>query len=374
MHRRSGRLTIGHSVPTGDVQALLQSVGSLEDDDNRQEDTLHASGPAFDGLSPTFQFTIPDQYDGRPGLGIDLQDSSDDGGADFDNANSFEIDHHSEVSEQTVPVTPGAGSVVADARLNMSGMGSMMSARIRHSELDVIDEHNGDDDDDDGYDDDGYEDADDQFGLPPITASPAAYTPAADLSFSHHHRSADDTVISTLLTRSTTKPAKPTTRLSRLGLPIPSLPRPLIKRLATSFLNRSGVAGPARLSADTVEALALATDWFFEQAAEDVAVYASHAGRKSVDEADVAMLMARQRRVLGRNTTTGASRRGGPSKTVFGLANEMLPRELVRLVRGDRKRVVKRSRTGTKPARSVNRTDQADEQDSEDDGDGDDSE
>ncbi|KAK8156036.1 centromere kinetochore component CENP-T-domain-containing protein [Phyllosticta citrichinensis] len=107
--------------------------------------------------------------------------------------------------------------------------------------------------------------------------------------------------------------------VSRFGHEYPSLPSSVVKRLATSFARVHG--GPsAKLSQDTLNAIATASDWYFEQAGEDLASYASHAGRKTIDEADVVMLMKRQRKL-------------GPSTTPFSLAQKYLPRELLQNVR-----------------------------------------
>ncbi|KAK7548407.1 centromere kinetochore component CENP-T-domain-containing protein [Phyllosticta citricarpa] len=107
--------------------------------------------------------------------------------------------------------------------------------------------------------------------------------------------------------------------VSRFGHEYPSLPRSVVKRLATSFARVHG--GPAaKLGADTLNALSTATDWFFEQAGEDLASYASHAGRKTIEEADVVMLMRRQRKLSA-------------SSTPFSLAQKYLPRELLQNVR-----------------------------------------
>ena len=48
-----------------------------------------------------------------------------------------------------------------------------------------------------------------------------------------------------------------------------------------------------KISRETLEAIMQATDWFFEQAAEDLASYADHASRKAIDDSDAITLMKR---------------------------------------------------------------------------------
>jgi histone H3/H4 len=80
-------------------------------------------------------------------------------------------------------------------------------------------------------------------------------------------------------------------RLSRYGIPYPSLPPAVVKRLANSFAQSSGVKG--KVSADTLAALTQASDWFLEQVSDDLAAYAKHAARKTIDESDMLTLMRR---------------------------------------------------------------------------------
>ncbi|EEP75625.1 predicted protein [Uncinocarpus reesii 1704] len=81
-------------------------------------------------------------------------------------------------------------------------------------------------------------------------------------------------------------------KLSRHGTPIPSLPRGIVKKLATRFA-RTGSGGKTRLSKETLSAIEQATDWFFEQASEDLTAFSKHSNRKTVDETDVIALMRR---------------------------------------------------------------------------------
>ncbi|KAL4821081.1 centromere kinetochore component CENP-T-domain-containing protein [Aspergillus spinulosporus] len=108
-------------------------------------------------------------------------------------------------------------------------------------------------------------------------------------------------------------------KLSRHGIPVPTLPTGVIKKLATRFARAR--AGPkAKISKSTLAAIEQASSWYFEQASEDLVAYSKHAGRKTIDEADVTTLMRRQRH-LNNNTT------------VFSLAQKHLPKELLQDMR-----------------------------------------
>ncbi|PGH09519.1 hypothetical protein GX51_00624 [Blastomyces parvus] len=107
-------------------------------------------------------------------------------------------------------------------------------------------------------------------------------------------------------------------KLSRHGIPVPRLPSGIVKKLATRFARSGG--GKSRISKDTLAAIEQATEWYFEQASDDLSTYAKHAGRKTIDETDVMTLMRRQRHI-GKNTT------------LFALAQRHLPKELVQDIR-----------------------------------------
>lgn len=81
-------------------------------------------------------------------------------------------------------------------------------------------------------------------------------------------------------------------KLSRHGLPVPSLPRGIVKKLASRFAKIGG-GGKARISKDTLAAIEQATEWFFEQASDDLTAYSKHSNRKTIDESDVIALMRR---------------------------------------------------------------------------------
>lgn len=108
-------------------------------------------------------------------------------------------------------------------------------------------------------------------------------------------------------------------KLSRHGIPVPNLPSGVVKRLAMRFA-RAGSAKKAKISKETLAAVEQASEWFFEQASEDLATYAKHAGRRTIDESDVMTLMRRQRLVNNTNS-------------IFSLAQKHLPKELLQDMR-----------------------------------------
>ncbi|PGH26709.1 hypothetical protein AJ80_01655 [Polytolypa hystricis UAMH7299] len=108
-------------------------------------------------------------------------------------------------------------------------------------------------------------------------------------------------------------------KLSRHGIPVPRLPSGVVKKLASRFA-RAGNGGKNRISKETLAAIEQATDWFFEQASEDLSTYSKHAGRKTIDETDVMALMRRQRQV-------------GKNMSAFALAQKHLPKELLQDIR-----------------------------------------
>ncbi|CAK7224465.1 hypothetical protein SBRCBS47491_005560 [Sporothrix bragantina] len=112
-------------------------------------------------------------------------------------------------------------------------------------------------------------------------------------------------------------------KLSAHGIAYPSLPVGVVKRIAQTFASSGSSASStskAKLSPETVAALSTASDWFFEQVGVDLQRYARHAGRKTIDESDVMLLMRRQRQV-------------NASVTAFSLAQRMMPRELLQELR-----------------------------------------
>lgn len=81
-------------------------------------------------------------------------------------------------------------------------------------------------------------------------------------------------------------------KLSRHGIPVPNLPVGVVKKLAMRFA-RARNGSKAKISKETLAAIEQASSWFFEQASDDLAAYAKHAGRKTIDESDVTTLMRR---------------------------------------------------------------------------------
>ncbi|KAF2626020.1 hypothetical protein BU25DRAFT_459971 [Macroventuria anomochaeta] len=115
-------------------------------------------------------------------------------------------------------------------------------------------------------------------------------------------------------------------KLSRVGLDYPSFPAAPVKKLALSFMKSQG--SKAQLNKDALAALVQTTDDFFEQIGIDLAAYAQHAGRRTIEESDVLALMRRYVTfpyLLTRKTSSNT--------TSFSLAQKMLPRELLQQLR-----------------------------------------
>ncbi|KAB5560177.1 centromere kinetochore component CENP-T-domain-containing protein [Coniochaeta sp. 2T2.1] len=125
------------------------------------------------------------------------------------------------------------------------------------------------------------------------------------------------------------KKKKETRKTSKHGIVYPQLPPAVVKRLAQTFAKTSGVKG--KISPDAMAAIQQASEWFFESAGDCLGEYAKHAGRKTIDESDVLLLMRRQRVV---NSST----------TPFSLAQRFLPRELLQEMRMPPPAPVKKSR------------------------------
>lgn len=158
--------------------------------------------------------------------------------------------------------------------------------------------------DEDYATDEDYETDESDSAQPNITSTRQIIPPTDTLSQSHIQRTA----------------APKERRISKHGIEYPSLPTSLVKTLAQSFARQ--YSSSSKLSKDTVLALQQASDWFLEQCTEDVAAYAEHAGRKTIEEGDVVALMKRQR-VVG----------GSAHQTLFSLAQKFLPRELLQEIK-----------------------------------------
>jgi histone H3/H4 len=114
------------------------------------------------------------------------------------------------------------------------------------------------------------------------------------------YREEESAVDRSLLTETPEKQSEKETRpgrkrkelhISRFGHEYPSFPLATLKRLAGGVCKSHG--GNARMHKDTLAALGQATDWFFERLGQDLGAYAQHAGRKTIEEADMVTLMKR---------------------------------------------------------------------------------
>lgn len=129
-------------------------------------------------------------------------------------------------------------------------------------------------------------------------------------------------------------------KVSRHGIPYPSLPVNVVKKLATTFARPNGTR-KSQLSKETLEAIMEASDWFFEQVSDDLGAYARHAGRRMINESDMITLMKR----CGRESLspgfkqqltldiTCRQRQINAKTTPFSLAQRYLPRELLQQIR-----------------------------------------
>ncbi|TLD07182.1 hypothetical protein PgNI_10669 [Pyricularia grisea] len=127
----------------------------------------------------------------------------------------------------------------------------------------------------------------------------------------------DDQVVTKSQSRTGKK--KPGLKISKYGHQCPSLPAPVVKRLAETMARTSGI-GNTKITPETLQALMQSTEWFFEQMGDDLRALAHHAGRKTIEQSDVITLMKRQRQI-------------DPQTTLFSLAQRHLPRELLQELR-----------------------------------------
>lgn len=138
------------------------------------------------------------------------------------------------------------------------------------------------------------------------------------------------------------KARKKQKRISQHGIEYPPLPPAFVKRVAQTALQSSGLSNQ-RLSAETLDALIQASEWFFEQLGDDLGAYADHAKRKTIEESDVFTLMKRY--VEGITWVSAPflfwpeiliwyrQRQIGPRSSMFSLAQRHLPRELMQELR-----------------------------------------
>ncbi len=79
---------------------------------------------------------------------------------------------------------------------------------------------------------------------------------------------------------------------SRHGISYPSLPSGVTKRIASTCSRVIGMK-KSNISKESLKAIMEASDRYFEQFSEDLAVFAHHAGRKKIEESDVIAVMKR---------------------------------------------------------------------------------
>ncbi|KAL6871311.1 centromere kinetochore component CENP-T domain-containing protein [Trichoderma novae-zelandiae] len=115
------------------------------------------------------------------------------------------------------------------------------------------------------------------------------------------------------------KKKKKRARISKHNIEYPPLPPVFVRQVAHTAMQTTGFVNQ-RISADTLEALAQASDWYFEQLGDDLGAYANHANRRTIEERDVIALMNRQRLL-------------NQELSLFNLANRHLPRELQQMLR-----------------------------------------
>lgn len=81
-------------------------------------------------------------------------------------------------------------------------------------------------------------------------------------------------------------------RKSRHGIPYPSLPPSVTKKIAITCL-RALESKKSTVSKDTLAAMVKASERYLEQVSEDLGAFAQHAGRRKIDESDVIAIMKR---------------------------------------------------------------------------------
>ena len=79
---------------------------------------------------------------------------------------------------------------------------------------------------------------------------------------------------------------------SRHGIPYPSLPSGVTKKIASTCTRVLGMK-KSSISKESLKATMEASDRYFEQLSEDLGAFAHHAGRKKIEESDAIALMKR---------------------------------------------------------------------------------
>ena len=81
-------------------------------------------------------------------------------------------------------------------------------------------------------------------------------------------------------------------KISRQGLPYSSLPSGIMKSLSSTLAISIGMRKTS-ISSESLESIKIASDWFFQQLGDDLGTYAGHAGRRKINERDIASVMKR---------------------------------------------------------------------------------
>lgn len=135
--------------------------------------------------------------------------------------------------------------------------------------------------------------------------------PEHELSESRHH-----TLLESMIATAAEKKPRRKQKLNQRGNMVPGLPSSLMKRIIHDSQEEANKRRTA-FGKDHIKALEQATEWFFEQASQDLDAYSSHGRRKKrIDANDVLLLMRRQRVLKGK----GELRK---------MAKDWLPRELL---------------------------------------------
>jgi histone H3/H4 len=201
---------------------------------------------------------------------------------------------------------------------------SLLDAMVGHSkdvdsevepedvdDVDVEEENEEEEEQEERELDDGTE-SDQDIDPEPLTTHERDHT-STNASVNMRHTTEVDQISHYFSGRSRRK--KRDIKVSKYGIQYPSLPVGVVKRLATTFLRTSGNS-KTKLSKDTLDAILQASDWFLEQASDDLGTYSQHAGRKTIDESDVLTLMKRCviRDVYLHNTDTNNMTQTTPDK------------------------------------------------------------
>lgn len=141
----------------------------------------------------------------------------------------------------------------------------------------------------------------------------------ADPTVEHRDEAAESrrqTLLESMISTAAEKKPKKKLKINQRGNMVPGLPSSLIKRIIHSSQEKANKRKTA-FGKDHIKALEQATEWFFEQASQDLETYSSHGRRKKrIDTDDVLLLMRRQRVLKER-------------RELQKMAKEWLPREIL---------------------------------------------